>query len=489
MVFSKKVYNLAGYIGRASNGEISKKYRENVINNITKHIENEQHNCRSKNGFRGVFSRVRKISYIILIVMLLRLNKKAIQRELDSFYKELSGSEFNIRNVTKGAFTQARAKLEFEVFVGMNKKLVETFYNEAPYLVWHEMRLLAVDGTRLILPNHESVIKDFGLHGFGPNADSKKSLAMASILYDPLNLITIDAQLDAYSSSEKELLHKHISLLEKGDLLLADRGYPSIAIFFLLMAKGIEYCFRMKEDWWLLVKEFRESGKHECIVEFELPKKDRTLLNDYPQLENKIKSRLIRIDLADGTTEILCTSLIDTEKYKWEDFEELYHFRWGIEEGYKLLKARVEIEAFSGKTSLSVKQDFHSKIFMMSLSSVLAFPIEEKLREEWENSKKEEEISKKQQEEKVKEQQEEKVKEQIIPINKKRKYQQKINRTNALAMTQNICIGLFLKGLLRDAINAFDDIVAKTTEIVRPNRKNPRNKKPKKLYYMNYKQL
>ena len=72
---------------------------------------------------------------------------------------------------------------------------------------------------------------------------------------------------------------------------------------------------------------------------------------------------------------------------------------------------------------------------------------------------------------------------------KEKKHQRKINHTNAISMTKDICIGLFLKGLIKPAIEAFDKIVEKTTEAVRPNRKNPRNKKPRRLYYMNYKDL
>jgi hypothetical protein len=42
-----------------------------------------------------------------------------------------------------------------------------------------------------------------------------------------------------------------------------DRGYPYVWLPFLLMALGVEFCVRMKEDWWLTVKEFTEStGSH-----------------------------------------------------------------------------------------------------------------------------------------------------------------------------------------------------------------------------------
>ena len=97
------------------------------------------------------------------------------------------------------------------------------------------MRLLSVDGTRLTLPNHPSIKEEFGEHLFEPNADSKRSLALASLLYDPLNLMTLDAQIAPYASSEREQLYKHLEKVNKGDLLLLDRGYPSIALMFLLM--------------------------------------------------------------------------------------------------------------------------------------------------------------------------------------------------------------------------------------------------------------
>lgn len=383
----------------------------------------------------------------------------SLQRELDSFYKEVTNSDFNIRYVTKGAFSQARQKLKPEAFIELNDSVNNTFYNEAPYLVWNNMRLLAVDGTRLALPKHPSIIQEFGEHSFGPKADSKRSLALGSFLYDPLNLMTLDAQITPYASSEREQLYKHLEKVNKGDLLLLDRGYPSIALLFLLMAKGIQFCMRMKLDWWLAVKRFSESDNVSEIVEFSLPKKDQELLKDYPDLFNqKISCRLVKVDLPDGGIEVLCTSLFDEEKYPVEDIGELYHYRWNEEEGYKLFKSRMEVEYFSGKTAWAVKQDFFAKVFIMSLCANLAFPIEEKVRKEY---------------------------------NKERghKYDQKINRTGALSVTRNICIGLFIKKLIKKALEAFDHIVGNTREIIRPGRKEPRKHHQKRLYHMNYKRL
>jgi hypothetical protein len=162
--------------------------------------------------------------------------------------------------------------------------------------------------------------------------------------------------------------------------------------------------------------------------------------------------------LPDGNIEVLCTSLLDRSQYPYQEFAELYHYRWNEEEAYKLLKCRAELENFSGKTAIAVKQDFFAKIFLMSLCSIYAFPIEEKVREEYRASE-------------------------------KRKYDQQINRTDALAMTQEILIGVFLKHQFKEALKAFDSVVEKAREIIRPGRRCERKMRAKKPYSMNYKRL
>lgn len=386
--------------------------------------------------------------------------KSALQRDLDRLYGSLLGGDFNIRGVTKGALTQARAKLNPWAFQRLNEVVSDAFYKEAPfYYTWHGMRTLAADGSRLVLPNHSTTRAEFGVHGFGPNADSKQSLAMCSMLYDVFNHVTLDAQLAPYASSERDLLLLHLGRVNPGDLLLLDRGYPSLWLLFLLAAKEINFCIRMTEDWWLEVKEFSGSGQQEAVVEFLLPPKDRGKLSEYPGTWDMPKRcRLIRVELENGEFEILCTSLLDTAKYTAAEFKELYHYRWNEEEAYKLLKSRAEMERFSGKTARAVRQDFHAKIFLLTMCAVYAHPIEEKVREEFK-------------------------------ADESREHPQKINRTNALSTLVDLIVPMFLRNLYQSSLGAFDDLVYKTREIVRPGRKAERQKKPKKRYYMNYKPL
>jgi hypothetical protein len=287
-------------------------------------------------------------------------------------------------------------------------------------------------------------------------------MALISLLYDPLNLLTLDSQISTWSDSEQNLLLKHTEKLQPGDLLLCDRGYPSIYLFYLLRLKGVDFCFRMKEDWWLPVRSFVASGEKEMIVELSLPAREvyKPHGSDFKE-EPPIRLRLVLIELENGEKEVLCTSLIDTERYPYDLFKELYHYRWEIEEGYKLLKERLDLEDFSGKTAKAVKQDFHAKILMMTLCAALSFPIEEKVREESRREK----------------------------DNNQRKHEKKLNRTSALGMFYDISIGIFIKKDFKKALEAFDGLMTKTCEIIRPSRANPRKHKPKKVYYMNKKKL
>lgn len=187
------------------------------------------------------------------------LLKRSLQRELDSFFKSISGSDFSIREVTKSALSQARAKLKPYAFIRLNEVVVDTFYAEAEFNVWKGHRVLAVDGSGLQLPHHRTVKEAFGEYVLNRYSESPRSMALVSMLYDTLNQLTLDAQIESYSCSESTLLRKHFSKLMEGDLLLLDRGYPSVRLLYELQQKRVHFCMRMKESWWKEVGAFCES--------------------------------------------------------------------------------------------------------------------------------------------------------------------------------------------------------------------------------------
>ena len=72
-----------------------------------------------------------------------------------------------------------------------------------------------------------------------------------------------------------------------------------------------------------------------------------------------------------GEVEVFCTSLLNEEKYKRTEVLKLYKERWNIEEGYKLIKSRLEVEDFSGTRSIVVKQDFYIKTLLLTINAIM----------------------------------------------------------------------------------------------------------------------
>jgi len=131
-------------------------------------------------------------------------SRSSVQRGLDEFYQKINSQDYSIREVTKGAFSMARSKLNEWGFQRLNEVCVDFFYEHAPYHKWHGLRLLAVDGSRLQLPNHSTIKEEFGQIKTGRNGDTSCSMATCSMLYDVLNQVTLDAQIGPYKNSSKK---------------------------------------------------------------------------------------------------------------------------------------------------------------------------------------------------------------------------------------------------------------------------------------------
>lgn len=391
------------------------------------------------------------------------MGRTGLQREMDAFFKETENEQFSIRKITKGGFSKSRRNLAPEAFLELNDIIWKDFYQEVEYLGYQGHRLLAVDGTFLNLPNHDSIREEFGIRemGRGKKKDVPKSMCLLSMLYDPVNYMTLDVQPGPTDGSELQLLLKHLAKVDKGDILLMDRGYPSRYLFSLLQSLGIHFIIRMR-PFWLPYKQLVKSRKQDITVTMEVPDGDyERYRQQFPGMKKTIKCRLVKVKADNGEEQILCTSLLDNAKYKLNDFGELYGLRWGIEEGFKMYKARVQVEAFSGKTAIAVKQDIYAKAMMMTLCAALAFPIEEKVIKEYKADKKARLVT----------------------------HPRKINRTFAYWSTKSILIGMFIKKMFKRALSVFDKQVAANTEIVRPGRRNLRKKKPPRLYHMSYKDV
>ncbi len=95
----------------------------------------------------------------------------------------------------------------------------------------------------------------------------------------------------------------------------------------------------------------------------------------------KLKVRLVSLRLPNGELEVLATSLLDEVAYPTAEFLTVYHWRWGHETFYLMLKGRLELENFSGQTVEVVEQDVPAALLLANLKSVLSEPAQAALRD------------------------------------------------------------------------------------------------------------
>jgi len=83
--------------------------------------------------------------------------------------------------------------------------------------------------------------------------------------------------------------------------------------------------------------------------------------------EKKIyKVRVIKFPLPSGEIEMLITDL-SAEIVDKDEFQELYFKRWPIETSYDIIKTKLQLENFTGKTVLSVLQDFYACMYLSNM--------------------------------------------------------------------------------------------------------------------------
>ncbi len=380
---------------------------------------------------------------------------KSLQKELNHFYKLINSGQFDIQQVSSSALTQARAKLKHTAFIELSDDVVEEFYNEAPWMSWQGRRVLSIDGSTIQLPNSESLREVYSAHCFGAG-EREKLLARISHLYDPLNNIILHASIGKYTDSEKTLCRTHLDSLESGDVVLFDRYYASVWLFLVLQRLGVDFVMRLNEEHWKAAKDLLAGKVNEKTVEFQANPIHYGLLQEYGVNDKKIKCRLIRTTLKSGEKMVVCTSLRDKKVYSREMILELYGKRWGIEESYKFLKCRLDLENFTGKTPHAILQDFYVKVFLSNFCTLLTLEEQLKLEHKEDGTK---------------------------------KHKYRLNRTFALSSLKDLPVYIFLKGMLKKALDAFKLIIAKAVVAIRPNRKFPRRSSPRKSSKMNYKPI
>jgi len=154
-------------------------------------------------GFKGSstmrpedFTRKRGMSFDEVVMFILtRLRNCSTCTALRRFFEKIGS-----KSITQQALSLSRYKIKVEAFVALFVMTVEIMLSNCK-ACWHGYRVLATDGIKIALPDAKALLNYYG--GTGRNADSPT--AQASLLYDVLNDIVVDAKIAPLSTDERTL--------------------------------------------------------------------------------------------------------------------------------------------------------------------------------------------------------------------------------------------------------------------------------------------
>ena len=295
------------------------------------------------------FTRNRKLSFPVMIVLLLNFLTRTMQIDLDDFFANVLDAGTD--SVTKQAFFKARKNILPDAFKELFLMTRDMVLNKNKIKRHKGYRILAIDGSELRLDKTKENKDIFLPRNHSPE---NKTNAEISLLYDVISHYVIDAQIGSIGVCEREYAKKNLahfsSICDEKDMIAT------------LTGMGCKYLMRLQASCFKGVKENPSN-------DFRITVSTKT---------DTYSVRVVRVILKSGEIETLITNLSEDE-FSADDFLDLYFLRWGIETTYDTLKNKLLIEKFSGRSPVAVLQEYYAMMFVLNCIAAMSATVNRKL--------------------------------------------------------------------------------------------------------------
>jgi hypothetical protein len=235
------------------------------------------------------------------------------------------------------SITEARQRLGCRVMSQLFELLVQLQARpETPGAFLGGLRVMAVDGTVLDVPDSQANAKVFGYPSSRPGTKAAFPKVRLVMLIEAGTHLIVDALLCPYRIGERVRAKKLLRSVSKDMLLMWDRGLHSYAMVQATLATGCDYLGRVPANVKFRVEKVLDDGSYISWIhpDGKAKKKGAT----------KMAVRVIEytIDSEQGQqTYRLITSLLDTALFPALLLATEYHQRWEIENTIDELKTHL----------------------------------------------------------------------------------------------------------------------------------------------------
>jgi hypothetical protein len=264
-----------------------------------------------------------------------------------------------------GHYTEARAKLPIETLREVNRSLCAQLDANLPEANrWRGHKVKSEDGTSAQAPDTPANQAQYPQ----PKSQAEGCGFPVIQLVGLIDLGHGGLHDFAHSDVEAGELRGHDQLedgLEEGDVLVADRLYSSYEVITRLQQRGIEFIGRNHHARKCDFRRGRKLGSNQRLQVWQKPrqqpKQSRLSPEQWSTLPESIAMRIIRVKGPDregkSKTRYVVTTLVDVEKYPWEEIASLYMHRWEIELRFRDIKTTMGMEMLRTQTPEMVRKE------------------------------------------------------------------------------------------------------------------------------------
>ncbi len=234
--------------------------------------------------------------------------------------------------------------------------------------VYKQMRIYAIDGTQLTLPDSDELRETFGLSSNGKHTGVPHAGLM--LLWDVSAQQPVAHRLVPSRHNEKVEARFLFDYLPKKSLLITDRGIPSYEVIHDLLERKQRFLLRIARNKWKGVREFVESDEQDCPFNIPIPRKIKSA---YPVMPETLTVRMLKVTLPNGETEVLITNLPKKSGHAYNELINLYMTRWRIETAFREMKIWHALEHFSAQHTRGIIQEVYAAfVFALLVSEMEA---------------------------------------------------------------------------------------------------------------------
>jgi Transposase DDE domain len=258
--------------------------------------------------------------------------------------------------VSEAAFSNARQRMPSEFWVALFFLLAEQFQRlHAAAVRWRRFRLMAIDGTDLLLPDWPALRAHFGTANNGGGTHGAQ--ARMVLLQFPQARLPYAYILEPITVGETSMARQLLQGLRRDDLILLDAGFLCYGLLRQIHRQDASFCLRLRKNINLRVKKqlSKTTGANDVLVEWT-PKDSRGNWRK-EGLPKSITLRLLTYHAAGFKPMRLLTNVLSNEDVPYQQwwglsvseegevlFKGVYNLRWEIETTYWELKVQQQLE-------------------------------------------------------------------------------------------------------------------------------------------------